>query len=71
MVDLGDPPVVAKLVVRVPMSMCFSKFEALYVKRVMESDFGLQKSSKLQTNDTKSCKMHQKKEPKAPELSQK
>ena len=71
MVDLGDPPVVSKLVVRVPMSILFSKFEALYVKRVMESDFGLQNSSKLPTNVTKSSKMIQKMNPKAPELSQK
>ena len=69
MVDLGDPPVVSKLVVRVPMSILFSKFEALYVKRVMESDFGLQKSSKLQKNVTKSFKMLQKMKPEAPELS--
>ena len=43
------PPWLSKPVVRVPMGIRFSKFEALYLKSVMESDFGLQNYSKLQT----------------------
>ena len=49
MVDLGDTLGYSKLVVRVPMGIRFSKFEALYLKSVMESDFGLPHYSKLQT----------------------
>ena len=52
MVDLGDPLGYSKLVVRVPMGIRFSKFEALYLKRVMESDVGLQNASKLINNVT-------------------
>ena len=48
-VDLGDPLGYSKLVVRVPMGIRFSKFEALYLKSVMESLFGLPNYSKLQT----------------------
>ena len=47
MVDLGDPLGYSKLVVRVPMGIRFSKFEILYLKNVMESDFRPQNYSKL------------------------
>ena len=50
----GGPPCGAKRVVRVPIGILFSKFEAVYVKRDMESDFGLQNPSTLQKNDTTS-----------------
>ena len=43
----GDPLGYSKLVVRVPMGIRFSKFEILYLKSVMESDFKAQNYSKL------------------------
>ena len=61
----------SKLVVRVPMSILFAKFEALYLKRVMESDFGVQNYAKLQKKNTKSSNIAPKMKREAPEIDQK